>query len=241
MQGNLTKVISITYAPQSSLNSFAKAPADFSVLATGFWGKISLPPHCKPISLEPAWCGTARHSTAWSVSPPSPFTAALIPFLPVTNKDFSGGPKMENKIFFRFWRFPAPLPAGTGSPSRTGSLWDLGPKLQQYGLARMSWEQLTWEQQPGSTPTTTGLAATAVPLHGNIPAWGYTSNNNMTFVAAKSDVVRHFPSFPSLYNRESCFLGADNWGNQTLPRVVPKHEQILNQSGIYQKKKCLMM
>lgn len=43
--------------------------------------------------------------------------------------------------------------------------------------------------------STTGLAATAVSLHGNIPALGYTSNN-MTFAAAKPDIVSislHFP------------------------------------------------
>lgn len=59
-------------------------------------------------------------------------------------------------------------------------------------------------------PSTTDLAATAVSLHGNIPALGYTSNNNMTFVAAKPDVVKHFPSFPSVYDHESWFMGAGN-------------------------------
>lgn len=150
--------------------------------------------------------------------------------------------KWKTRYFSGFRRCPAPLPAGTGSSSGAGSLCDSGAKLQQDGLAHKFWEQLSWEKQHGSiTQVPPVQQPTAVSLRGNSPAWGYISNNNVTFVAAKSDVVKHFPSFPSLYNHESCFLGEDNWGKQTVPRVVPKHAQILNQSGIYQKKKCLMM
>lgn len=85
--------------------------------------------------------------------------------------------------------------------------------LHQQGLARGPWEQFSNLAPP---PSTAGPAATAVLLHSNIPARGYADNSNVTFLAAMSDVVKHFPSFSSLYDHESWFLGADNWGNQTV-------------------------
>lgn len=62
--------------------------------------------------------------------------------------------------------------------------------------------------ESSSDPCTAGLAATAVSPRGNIPGWGDASNNDMTLSAAKSDVLKHFSSSPSLYDRESWSLGS---------------------------------
>lgn len=141
------------------------------------------------------------HSKAQLVLLPSPSTAALS--LSAWDHQrlqwgWESGQDITQGILQAFWGAQPPCLLTLAPPVGLAACG-----IQGWGSSRMVWYVYLGSSSPGNRnlalpPKYCRSGSLAVSLHGNIPAWGYTSNNNMTFIPAMLDVVKHFPftSFP---------------------------------------------